>query len=117
MKLTPREVDLLSHRLSAPDAIEDAILGMSEEAHPCPWSREEIGKAAFDLDKTISITGGLNIALLGPLDKMILADCLEGSTWAVPTDEDDDHKAAAKVMRKLKAKFVGVGIEVFDLPV
>lgn len=89
IKLTRQQADCLAHRLEIPECIAEAL-----EADPLDVS------AVCD-----RLIAGLPYLpdVVGPLDADILADAIEGSTWAL-CGEDEDQRRAWPVYARCAAK-------------
>ena len=120
IKLTDSEWGILEHRLDLADCLadclhndDDATEGENEEN----WQR--VYEAADALNRKISQTKTIDVDALTELDKEILADCLDGSTFFC--DSEDAVKngdwsrqqlnALQRAGRSLQQKLNEAGIE------
>ena len=73
--LTPTELEILKHRLDVPDALADAIA----EENGFEW--DDVSDTAERLSKRIELDHGFVSDQLTVLERIILIDCLDGSTF------------------------------------
>lgn len=104
---TPAQIDAILHRLECPDCIADALdADLSAVQSWC------------DLHASTLKAGGFITAPVTDLEREILADAVEGSTWAVD-DADGTPQAHAGRVRALRAaaeKLRGLGVEIGEVP-
>lgn len=111
LEFTTAERAMLVHRLAAGDCIADAL---SEH----PYERDEVEQAADILRDRVEGCG----YVLGPFSALeldVLADAVDGSTWAVCLGDDAAPalKAAAnRTLRSAAAKLTDAGAVVAQLP-
>ena len=108
MKLTKTEKEILMHRLEVPECIYESI-GRGDVHNDDP----EFDKAWFNMDKQVQ-EGQLDTGNMTELEKKIIGDCLDCSTWFHALDYESDQKRAAcqKVGWIMVYKFEQAGIPV-----
>lgn len=120
IELTDNEWGILEHRLDLADCLADALHNdddATESENEANWQR--VYSAAAALNSTIGQTKTIDVDALTQLDKEILADCLDGSTFfcgaedAVKNGDWSRQQLAAmqRVGRSLERKFNEAGIE------
>jgi hypothetical protein len=77
LKFTKSEADAILHRLDIGEVIEECFYDTDGMEHLAPF----VVTRAKELSAMISETGGVTIGLSSELDREILVDCLDGSTW------------------------------------
>lgn len=83
LKLTPLEREILNHRLEVPDAIADALMDNDDYS----LNEEDIENAINKLYR-----GG---DAETDIEKLVLWDCVDGSTYGARSDEITHQKQAA----------------------
>jgi hypothetical protein len=113
--LSAREAVLLDHRLSVPDCIVDALAET--------YSRRLVENSVARL-VLFTTTRIIPTAQLAEIDAVVLADCIEGSTWiaaaSAAAEEEEDPEItsrAVSTINRLAEKFRRSGIPVGDVPV
>ena len=93
--LTKTELEIINHRLSLSDALADAISDNDELNYQ--W--EQVEAAAHQLWKRLDGKAGIELDVdnLTDLDKLILVDCIEGSTFM--TGDEEDEVAIGRITR------------------
>ena len=77
IQLTDMEVDILCHRLEIADVIADCLFNTDED-----FTFDDVEFTARTLHDTINATKTLpNASDLDNIDKEVLAEAIEGSTW------------------------------------
>ncbi len=116
IKLTETQVELLMHRLDIPDNIAQAFTDTHPEDPPCEWSTESLVVAAHLVARQVR-SAVIFEKTLAPIEREVLVEALEGSTWAVLVAEDPvKARVANRAMRDLAAKFHAAGLSVGELP-
>ena len=100
MRFTPKERDAICHRLEVPAALAQAL---SLDPHETEWDCDR-------LIMTIAGGRGLILSALSPVERRILLDCVEGSTWAVSVDGEPCYYAACQTLTRLARKFEAEGL-------
>lgn len=99
LRLTSAERDCLAHRLEAPDSLAEAL--------SADYATEDV----YAVCKLLT-AGDLDAALeySNPITQDVLAECVEGSTWAAvtasadPTDIEALERAAVRTLESLGRK-------------
>lgn len=115
----PRQAAILLHRLEVPEAIAQALeedLQALEQLDPTkgPFTEDAVLKACAFLEQALRTHRKLNLSGLTAVQKLVLIDCVEGSTYLDwTTDElyndeidkaeaDKRHRAAHTLVVKLR---------------
>lgn len=108
MKLTKTEKDILMHRLEVPECIYES-LGRGDVLNDDP----DFDKAWLSLERQVR-GGQLDAENLTELEKKIMGDCIDCSTWFHALDYESQQKKAAcqKVGWDIIHKFEQAGIPV-----
>lgn len=121
LTLTPKEREVVLHRLGVPDAIAEALTdafpGESPVvAEPFGYVQATADSLRIELEKRDTLD---DEALRQPAVQAILADCIDGSTFfsGVEMDLTARRASAIKTMRSLKAKLESVGCKVGEIPI
>lgn len=122
--LTPREWDIIYHRLSVPDALADCL---SDDSN---WDWQECFDTVCDMTIKLKIAakenGRVEIVLdgLNDIQKASLRDCVDGSTYfassedALATGEINRGQLLAwtKCAHSIEAKFEAAGLKTTGFP-
>ena len=111
IKLTKQQASLIDHRLTASDALVE-VMG------------ETFGYAIEDVEDSIELLTQmvakcqLDVDNLSPIDREVLIDCIEGSTWvACESNRSERHYAAAcTVMENISNKLKDAGLNIQVVP-
>lgn len=76
LRFTPFEKEVILHRLAVPDAIIDCLTDDNDE-----FMDDDIGEVIDKLETHIQANKPFLEDTLTDLQKAILADCVDGSTW------------------------------------
>jgi hypothetical protein len=121
LTFTPKEREIMLHRLGVPEAIAEALTDHCEGEQPVSDLPPGLLEATAD-----TLRHGLErgddldaTALDQPGVRDILADCVDGSTFYAGVEMDlTIRKAGAiQVMERLKAKLEAAGCTVGDIPI
>lgn len=110
MKLTTKEIELLSHRLEEAACIAEVL---EEDG----FDPEEVEACAEDLNERIG-SGSIDIDALGPLQRAVIIEAMAGSTWAVPDScgSKAQNAARVRVARALSAKMSECLGQIIEIP-
>lgn len=116
LKLTKSEIECLFDRLQLGDCIYDAICeDYSELEEEDGELRATIRKTTETLWQQVETTKCLpSQETLSEIEKSILRDCVEGSTWVCLRDEKS--KKVITSLAKKVAACTGFPLEDFDIP-
>lgn len=108
MKLTRTEKDILLHRLAVPDAIDDALTDCDNPKFSHELVEYGIGWIEERIKDDLPFEGMTDV------EKAVLEDCVDGSTWVAslyergnPTPEYKRAKAAARRLEKKISEVLG----------
>lgn len=118
IRLTPRQAEMLADRLTLPDCVADALEGWA----PTDAARREAIERRCRRLELATLSGTIDVSTLDELDRLILADAHDGSTWFALTEAELDpsdglalHRAKQTV-RAVRRKLAAAGLTV-DEPV
>jgi len=119
VKITPRELEFLSHRLEVSDAIAETLID-SELGYS---SAVCVAGIADGLLYRLTKSGVIDCEALTALERDIITDCFEGSTWFVGITQEarDTSKpqlvsGARRTISRLTEKLHGAGLDVPAVP-
>jgi hypothetical protein len=120
VNLSPVEFEIVEHRLAVPDALAECLSDDPEAS----FTHDEVYAAVLQLTKQLETTRSFDTGTLRPVEKAILIDCLEGSTFfadsedAAASGEVSRGKLLSqqKAARKLEAKFEFAGLATSGIP-
>ena len=115
-KLTDRQELALLHRLELVDCLAEVLSDDSEG--PAKWTSATVEAAAWRLLAYLKKNHELPHGGVSELEKAILVDCVEGSTWVAGVTDLPQHRAGAiRTLRSLAEKMVKLGYaEEVDVP-
>ncbi len=110
--LTKGEHAAVLDRLNLPDCIANALTDVSDgDQPPVPESVEEVEARVQHLHRLLDRADRTLPTILSTLDRAILAESIEGSTWAaIVADEPALFRARRRVLQSAADKFVAAGI-------
>ena len=110
-KFTSNQKNALLDRLSLGDCIAQCLTDCSDGEEPLrPESFEEIEEAVARLESHIDRHSALP-DVLTDLDKAILIDAVEGSTWAATIEHDPaGYRGAVRTLNSVAAILIGAGV-------
>lgn len=104
IQFTPKEAEALMHRLGCFDCLEEVFADSDELEHLTP----QVDARARQLSDEIQRTGGVTVDPASELDRELLIECLEGSTWVAvhdfPGASPQSVAAAERTLRRLADK-------------
>lgn len=114
---TKREAGILFDRLSAPDAVAEALTDTHPDDEAPSYTCEEALVAAEKLGTEINLFRSVNVET--QLDRDVIADAVDGSVFPYFIDdsyEDGDMTAAERggwiaTLRRIERKLAKAGIE------
>ena len=121
IKLTPAQAEALTHRLEVPEAIWESVASHEmQERYPD-------GPHVFFCDVCDILSDKVrscNLSNLDDLERVILVDCIEGSTLVgIAMEERDFGRKPAQyvaqtrnVLRRLAQKFAGFQAQAIHVP-
>lgn len=111
IRFTPSEWEIIEHRLSEPDAIAEALTDHCDGEDPVVQeSPQEVRDAACKM-----AIEGPTVMLTTTLQRAILADACDGSTFFASMEDEEDAATTGKWLRHAKAierKLAKFGISV-----
>lgn len=120
-KLSPAERRAILHRLEVPDAIAEALAECESEAiaREAGTYSDEFRRAAVNVAGRIE-RGAINIAALSDLERAVLKDAIEGSTYVGQFDPAWDKPqriaAASRTLRSAADKLTAAGLKIEYVP-
>jgi hypothetical protein len=116
IRFTPRQAEMLADRLALPDCVADALVGWEPARYA---DRAEIETRCRRLEST-TLSGRIDVSRLDDLDRLILADAHDGSTWFAMREAEAESQLeienAKATVRAVQRKLDAAGISV-DEPV
>lgn len=114
VRLTPREAEIMQHRLTLDDCISEAITDCDP---PSPHSQEQVAEAARRLERELATSRTLTIETA--LDLEIVEDVVDGNTFGVGLDDGVGNEeltpaeasAWRRTMRALNSKLAKIGVQ------
>jgi hypothetical protein len=108
ISFTPKQANALNHRLSCYDCLEGVFQDTPWLMHLVPFVWDRATELSGQLDKTSTITVNSD----SQLDREILFECIEGSTWVGVHDYPGASKrsvaAARTTLKQLTDKIAPV---------
>lgn len=101
--LTPRQAEMLADRLGLPECIAEALAGW--EYVPGELGAEV--EARCRRLERLTLSGRIDVSTLDDLDRLILADAHDGSTWFAYNEAEADPRDNLAISR-LKATVCAV---------
>jgi hypothetical protein len=116
LHLTEGEKAALEDRLSMPDLFVQVFTDTPEGEEPCGYAgdqiEEAVGIVAADVDRGLLFTADMD-----DLQKAVLREAIEGSTWIANADDTPQAKnGARRVLESLAEKLEAVGFENIEVP-
>lgn len=111
--LSPAEHAAIMDRLSLPENIAEALTDVADgDEPPVPESHEAVAARVEILARLVGGTDRTIPPLFTDLDRAILVEAVEGSTYAAGTESHETQRLAARVrtLRALARKMVAAGI-------
>lgn len=104
IRFTAKEAEALLHRLCCFDCLEGVFADSDELEHLAP----DVDARARQLSDELERTGGVTVDPASELDRELLIECLEGSTWVavhdLPGASPQSVSAAERTLRRLADK-------------
>jgi hypothetical protein len=91
LKFTPIESEILRHRLQMSDSMYEVMLDSIDEV---PWTLDQVDERAAKLCQT----EGIEFDLSNDLDRWMLEDCVDGSTFVANIAESRSFGEISKGM-------------------
>lgn len=117
--LTDAEARAVLHRLAVPGSIAEALADPHPDG-PADFTAAEVEAAAQLLAERLERCrregGPLMGDGLGEVHAAVLADCVEGSTWAATTDNPGADARARQTLYRVRDKLRAAGVSVGDPP-
>ena len=120
--LTAGEIDLLNHRLAVPDALRDVLADdENDELAILANDDDAVDRACTRLSALFESKMAVEriIPVLTPLERWLLTDAVEGSTWVMSMHDStisQQRTGAVRVAKSVVAKLRAAGLEVGDVP-
>ncbi len=119
IRFTPKQSAMLADRLANPDCIADALGGWElNDGRILDEGRQPFEDRCWRLER-LTLSGTIDVSKLDDLDRLILADAHDGSTWFAMQEAEADPRdnlaisrikaTVCAVQRKLTAAGIKVG--------
>jgi hypothetical protein len=117
--LTPKQAEMLADRLSLPDCISDALEGWELSSGRILTGEEGFDARCRTLER-LTLSGRIETSKLDELDRLILADAHDGSTWFAMQEAEVDPRDGLALSRikatvcAVQRKLAAAGIKVSE---
>jgi len=120
VSFSPKEIELLKHRLAVPDALCDVLCDAEDDELAKLAVGDNVDRACTQIEAKIERNSVVFVVTSAtPLERWILTDVIEGSTYVACHSEEPPavRAAAIRVAKSVVRKLRAAGLEVGDVPV